>query len=125
MIELYEVSELNRIERERREEAARKAEEECKLEEELREHYNDEIDLVAALVNCANDYDISCKIRNYISAVEQKVSINEKDLAWIEWAKKKADWFDPAIAYEDQVLGKREHNRDENYKELKRHYHYW
>ena len=30
---------------------------------------------------------------------------------WIEWALKKADWYDPSIATEDEYLGKRQHEK--------------
>jgi hypothetical protein len=43
----------------------------------------------------------------------------------IEWAKKKADWHDPSIAYEDEFLGVRDHGRDEEYKKLMNSYGYW
>ena len=30
---------------------------------------------------------------------------------WIEWDRKKADWYDPSIATEDEYLGKRQHEK--------------
>lgn len=37
--------------------------------------------------------------------------------AWIEWARKKADWYDPSIATEDEYLGKRQHEKNAEEKE--------
>lgn len=36
---------------------------------------------------------------------------------WIEWALKKADWYDPSIATEDEYLGKRQHEKSAEEKE--------
>ena len=43
---------------------------------------------------------------------------------WIEWALKKADWYDPSIATEDEYLGKRQHEKsaEEKEKSLTRQY---
>jgi len=125
MIDMYEASEVKRIQREEREEAARKAEEERRLKEERQELYNAEIDKTLALVNCANDFDIACKIRAYVAAVQNRKNLSEEEIAWIEWAKKKADWFDPVIARYDNALGKRNHEKNSDSKELKHSYGYW
>jgi isocitrate lyase len=37
---------------------------------------------------------------------------------WVSWAKRKADWFDPIIAGDDELFGKREHGKDEKEKQL-------
>ena len=44
-------------------------------------------------------------IREYIQAVIESENENITP-EWIEWAKKKADWYDPSIATEDEYLGK-------------------
>lgn len=44
---------------------------------------------------------------------------------WIDWAKKKADWFDPTIAGTDELLGKRDHKKSEEQKALKRSGNFW
>ena len=36
---------------------------------------------------------------------------------WIEWAKMKADWYDPSVATEDEYLGKRQHENSAEEKE--------
>lgn len=119
LIQMYGASNLLRKEREKREEAERKRKEEERLREEYRNNYNDEVDRIIALTNLAEDYDTAYMIRQYISAVETSKVLDEKTLAWIEWAKAKADWFDPIIAREDEVLGIREHKKSSDQKKLK------
>ena len=125
MISLYEASELVRQERVAREEAERKRQEEARKREELRERYNLEVERTNALVYAAEDYEIACKIRAFISAIENSGVVDEKIKTWIAWAKQKADWFDPTIARNDEYLGKREHEKDEDAKKLKKSYSSW
>lgn len=123
LIELYEESEVVRKKREAFEEAKRKEAEEERLREECRIRYNEEVDKTIALTNMAQDFDLACKIRAYISALEAKVDINdEKTAEWIDWAKKKADWFDPTVARKDKLFGNREHGENEDQKALKKSY---
>ena len=47
-------------------------------------------------------------LRNYIEEVETK-AIADNDTSeelknWLEWAKKKVDWYDPYIETEDELL---------------------
>ncbi len=81
-----------------------------------------------ALTNAARDYDTACSIRTYVAAIEalrNQYGLDDKTLAWIDWAKKKADWFDPAVARVDELFGKREHEKSEDEKVLKRAGIYW
>ncbi len=126
LIDLYEESENVRINREAREIAARKAEEERKLKERRQEMYNEEVKRVIALENAAEDYALACKIRAYVSAVESQPELDEKTQEWIKWAKEKADWYDPIIAKDDELLGQRNHQQDKEQKSLKKKYsHFW
>ncbi len=128
LIELYEESEVVRIDREAREEAARKREEEARLREERRTRYNTEIERTMALTNAAQDYDTACSIRAYVAAIEvagNQQRIDDKTAAWIDWAKKKADWYDPTVARKDELLGKREHEKSEDEKALKKAGSHW
>lgn len=34
-------------------------------------------------------------------------------MIWIDWAKKKADWYDPTIARKDKLFGERNHEENE------------
>jgi len=128
LIELYEESEVVRLDREAREEAQRKQaeeEEEERSREERRNRYNAEVERMIGLTNFAQDYDVACKIRAYISALGSNENMDEKTATWIDWAKKKADWFDPTIARTDELLGKREHEKSEDQKALKRSGNFW
>ena len=90
---LYQASNALRVQREAQEAAERKREEEERQRNARRERYNQEVDRTNALVNEAEDFEIACKIRAYISAVEKKETLTEEEVAWIEWAKQKADWY--------------------------------
>lgn len=124
MIEIYEAAEEIRKAREAREEAERKRQEEERRREELRKRYNVEVDRTLALTNLAEDYDTACKIRRYIAVVEAQGEPDEETAKWIEWAKAKADWYDPTVAREDEFFGKREHEKDAEKKKLN-HKGYW
>ena len=116
LVTLYEKAEENRIVREAREEAERKRVEEERRREENRQRKEQEIRLVKELVNKAEDYRIAKEIRKYIQAM---IDSGNEDITpeWIEWALKKADWYDPSIATEDEYLGKRQHEKSAEEKE--------
>lgn len=118
LVQLYENSEEHRIDRERHEEAHRLYLEEKRREEEKKERLEKEQINTQSLVNKARDYQVACEIRNYISALFSKDELNEEEKEWISWAEKKADWYDPIIAREDEYLGKRRHSLPEDEKEL-------
>lgn len=125
LIELFEESEVVRKNREAYESEKRREEEEKKRREERKIRYNEEVDKTTALTNMAQDYDLACKIRAYINALEPKVDMNdEKTSEFIDWAKKKADWFDPTVARKDELFGERDHEENEERKTLKKSY-YW
>ena len=129
LITLYEKSEENRVQREAREEAERKRVEEARKKEELRQRKEQEICRVQELVNKAEDYRIATEIRNYIQAVMEK-TVDDDILEWVKWAKKKADWYDPTVASNDEFFGKRNHgkNREEKDRQLLdsvKKYGYW
>ena len=110
LITLYEKSEENRVQRETREEAERKRVEEARKKEEFRQRKEQEICRVQELVNKAEDYRIATEIRNYIHAVMEK-TVDDDILEWVKWAKKKADWYDPTVASNDEFFGKRNHGK--------------
>jgi hypothetical protein len=128
LIELYEESEVVRIDREAREEAARKQEEEARRREERRKRYNEEVERTIALENEALDFETACRIRAYVKAVEVSCGqdgLDDETAAWVNWAKKKADWFDPVVARKDELFGEREHEKDLEEKALEKVGHYW
>jgi hypothetical protein len=116
LIKLYEISEDERIAREQREEIQRQQREEERKREERRKLKNQEIQMTRELVNQAQDYKIACEIRQYITAVEEKSDGSEEVNKWIEWAKQKANWYDPTLNYEDNILGKRDHSKEKDEK---------
>ena len=119
LIKLYENSEENRIARELREEEQRRREEETRKREEFRRRKDLEITHTKELVNKADDYRIALDIRAYIAAMVENGS-EEATSEWIEWARKKADWYDPTIARYDEYLGKRDHGKSKDEKDLDR-----
>lgn len=125
LVALFNGAGLVRKERLEREEAERKRQKIEARKEKILKQYNEEIDRTNTLINAAEDYDIACKIRNYIQAYanfsETKVSED-----WLQWANKKADWFDPTVALEDDILGTRKHNDKAESKKLEHRYNtYW
>lgn len=117
IVKLYDKSERIRVERVTREEEAKRREEERRREVEFKSRRKEEAIKTIDLVNKAEDYRIACEIRNYIKAVELKEELDEDMKKWIEWANKKADWFDPIVDASDELLGKREHgvsSKDKN-----------
>lgn len=125
LIAFYEASDILCHEREAREEAERKRKEEERRKEEHRQRLNDEVDQTLMLENLSEDYDISCKIRRYIAAVEASGTFDAKTIEWITWAKNKADWYDPTIARVDEFFGKRNHKKNAEQKNSERNRHKW
>ena len=56
----------------------------------------------------AGRYQKAIELRNYISAFEDNAiknnSLTEEQQKWIEWARKKADWYDPFLEAYDLAL---------------------
>jgi hypothetical protein len=128
LVNIFEVSEIERVERLAREEAERKRLEEARLKEERRNRYNLEVERTIALENEASDYTIACRIRAYAGAVEKNIDpddMTDETRQWIEWAMKKADWYDPTIARNDEIFGEREHEKSADQKSLKKSGYYW
>ena len=125
LMELYEESEVVRLDRLAREAEARKKAEAERLEEERRKKYNREVERTIALENAALDYETACRIRSFVNAVAASQGIDEKMATWVEWAMKKADWFDPTVARDDDLFGKREHGKNLSEKTLKKTGYYW
>lgn len=109
IIKLYEQSEEVKIERLAREERERLYQEEEERKAKIRNAKKDEAQKVKQLINLVEDYRIACEIRNYINAISNQNNLSNEMKDWIKWANKKADWFDPIIDREDEILGKREH----------------
>ena len=125
LLDLYIESENVRIDREKREAAQRKAEEEKRQKELRRQRWDAEIDKLQALENEAADYERACRIRAYVAATKSKPELTEEESTWIQWASAKADWLDPTIAANDPIFGARNHSKSEDSKAPKKSGHYW
>ncbi len=117
IIKLYEKSEQIKVARLEQEERERIYQEEKRRKEEIKNRKITEANNIKKLLNIAEDYRIACDIRNYIAAVSSSNNLDEDTKAWIEWATQKADWFDPNIDVEDELLGKRNHEASKEDKE--------
>ena len=67
----------------------------------------------------ADDYRIALNIRAYINVLVESSS-QEATPEWIEWAQKKADWYDPTIVRDDEYLGRRDHGKSKEEKDFDR-----
>lgn len=125
LIELYEESEVIRLDREAREEEVCKKAEAERRKEERRKRYNKEVERTKALENAALDYETACRIRTYVKAAATSCGqdgLDEETAEWVDWATKKADWFDSTVARDDELFGEREHEKSLSEKVLKK---YW
>lgn len=74
-----------------------------------------ELEEVKLLEQVVSDWDKSQKIKVFVESMEKSLCEvtdelrKEKIMKWIEWARNKADWLDPLIAKEDELLGKNKH----------------
>lgn len=120
LLELYIAAENTKQDRLRREEAERQRREEERKKEEHRKRHDLEVDKTLALKHEAEDYDIACKIRQYISAYV--AAHPDEDVSeWVEWATEKADWYDPTVSREDEFLGVRDRTKEADKREPKRY----
>jgi hypothetical protein len=96
---------LERIESEKRKE---KKKEEERLLKEFEEKQERELEVFKTVLQDSERWHKSVNLRNYITEVEAKAiaasNVTEELKAWIDWAKKKADWYDPFIGKEDDIL---------------------
>lgn len=108
IMEAINVVKTNREEYEEKE--RRRVEEEGKQLklEEIRKH---ETELVELLEELSSNSDRAEKIRRFANRIElksQEITDTEKRkqvLSFIKWARDKADWIDPLIEKEDEILG--------------------
>ena len=47
--------------------------------------------------------------------------MNEETAAWVDWATKKANQFDPKVAREEKLFWEREHEKNPSEKALKKY----
>lgn len=97
-----------------------------KIEEEFKARKEKEIVKTRNLFSDAEKFDKATIYRNFINATEQKAiqenTLTEELKDWIKWAKEKADWFDPFINREDELLNN--NDREEFHKPKQTNYYY-
>jgi len=90
-----------RIEDEERQEKER-------VRKELEQRKQNELSAFKNLLNQSVRWRKAVDLRLYIKEVEMKMYKNgelpEEQKGWIEWARKKADWYDPFIEAEDELM---------------------
>lgn len=92
--------------KQRAEEDIRKEKERIKLEFEMQREKD--LENFKEMMIKANRWHTSNNLRNYISEMEAR-SLNKENLPaelfnWFQWARDKADWYDPFIEKEDLIL---------------------
>lgn len=110
--------------REQWEEAQRIREEEKQKARILQEHIDQEKKKTREFLNILSDYKLANEIRKFVDILKES---DKADQETIEWMSRKADWIDPTISVEDELLGKREHHKadEEKDKFLKEEKYYW
>ena len=93
-----------RNERLEREYEERKRKEEKERKNQKAKHVNDEKTRVKKLVTEAHDYQTAMRIRKYAAVIS--------DEKYKEWALQKADWLDPTVAKDDEILKSRDYSKD-------------
>ena len=79
-----------------------------RMERERKERKEKELSDFKHLLAQARRWRESLMLREYIEAVEQQVMANgtapETVQTWLAWARKKADWYDPMVQGDDELL---------------------
>jgi hypothetical protein len=77
-------------------------------EKALRKEKEDELEKFKNLFESATRYHKTVYIRNYIDRFEsftiENGNLDEENRKWIHWAREKADWYDPFIEKQDNLL---------------------
>lgn len=74
-----------------------------------------ELEEIKVLEQFVSDWDKAQKIRAFADSMEKQLirvddeSKKDRILKWIEWSRNKADWLDPLVAKEDELLGESKH----------------
>ncbi|MGE5472605.1 MAG: hypothetical protein ACM3UU_00080 [Ignavibacteriales bacterium] len=116
IIDTINDAKIRREEREIEEARRREEQEKRRIYEQKCQQERQKINV---LISNSNDYYKAKKIYEYISALKEELkniddrSLVEKSIEYIEWAKQKADWLNPLIAREDDLLGRRYQTIDE------------
>lgn len=93
-------------EKQRMEEEARK--EKQRLQKEFEERQEAELKKFKNMLLSATRWHKAENLRNYIKELEVKAlgsgGISDELMNWLEWARQKADWYDPFTDAKDDLL---------------------
>jgi hypothetical protein len=104
-------TEARRIKAERlyHNEQHREWEEKVRLEKERTDRIEKEKSDFKKLIDQARRLQLSAFLREYIDVVEKNArdngTMNDELQNWLSWARGKADWYDPLVNKEDEILG--------------------
>lgn len=79
----------------------------------IKERREKELQEIEQLEKLARSWDKAESIRSFANAIETKfnsgefVASEKRVRHLIKWARKKADWLDPFVIYEDELMGKK------------------
>jgi hypothetical protein len=78
------------------------------IEKDYQKRKEDDLLAFKDTLNKAERWHKAANLRNYINEVELKAAANnnltEETKTWLFWARKKADWYDPFVESEDELL---------------------
>ena len=99
-------------------------EEQRRKAQELQECINLEKIKTREFLNMLSDYKLANEIRDFSCFLKE---IGKTDEETLQWILNKANWIDPTISMEDDLLGKRDHHKSKEEKDafLKETRHYW
>ena len=90
-------------------------EEKEQIEREIRERKERELRDFKELIRQANQWRLTQIIRDYIEHVEDEAKksgdMQDELIAWLNWSKQKADWFDPYLKGQDFILLEEDRNK--------------
>lgn len=97
-----------KIEEEEKKRWRKKYEEERRIEKELADRKQKELGVFQQPLSESHRWKEAETLREYIDQIDQKAisgnSLTEEMQSWLEWARGKADWFDPLINKPDEWL---------------------
>ncbi|MEI7612237.1 MAG: hypothetical protein WCK63_04970 [Betaproteobacteria bacterium] len=105
IVSLAQETHAKEIEEARRKEAYRRAVEHYELQTKRRA---DEIERFKEFEASAKEWERAAKLRTFANAVEADAKaaggLSHEQVAWLAWARAKADWLDPLILVSDLIL---------------------
>lgn len=98
----------------KREEYRKEEERKAKIVQMKKERIQREIEKTKSLLHQVLRWEKAKYLREFINEftinAEKEGNLTENKKMWIKWANKKADWIDPLIKRDDEILGEYEKN---------------